>query len=88
VTAHGYSVCEETNLLFSYSFLYHSLPLIMLHSFMFQSSRVRNSLLVSSSRMADTELDLWNLINKDLKKENIIDANQCGFRKMNHVKVT
>lgn len=72
-----------------YSFLYHSLPLITLHSFMFQSSkRGKSSLLPSSSKRADTKLDLWNLINKELKKENIIDANQQGFRKMNHVKLT
>lgn len=72
-----------------FCFLHHSLPLIMLHSSMFQSCKSgRNSLSVSSSRMADTGLDLWNLINKKINKENIIDANKHGFRKMNHVKVT
>lgn len=82
------TVCEK-HILFSYSSLYCSLLLITLHFFMFQSSKKgRNSLSVTSSRMADTELDLWNLINKELKKENIIDTNQHGFRKMNHVKVT
>lgn len=58
-------------------------------SFVFQSSKSgRNSLSVSSSRMADTGFDLWNLIHKKINKENIIDANKHGFRKINHVKVT